>query len=419
MRFTGTIAALALVVASCGAPQIGTPTTPDTAPTTTVPPDDPGADLDAARQLWRESGLDTYWYRLIDDCGECDPSSRLPRTVVVWSGEATGTNQKTIESMFEEIEVAIEQGRTVEVLYDPDLGHPTDIGFDMEDRAFDGGYHLLVEDLVTGLPGDGMASEHLEEARELWESTKPEAYEFYMSIHCDCELAGTIWTRVEGDRIADWSVELSAEPDTQISPITVDIMFDDLAEMMSLAEGIVEEGVRFTGSAAYDPQYGFPMWVGLDIEILDPTSELAELPPRLVFMIEDFTPVEPSDGLESLDELEKARAVWAVAGLSDYRYDMTLHDIENASFTDPYTVTVAGGVVVRVESKGRVVDDVPAPVLSIDMVFDLLVRWIADGITVDALFHSKLGYPVFVAARDSRIPDFVQSFSIDRLTPLP
>lgn len=419
MRLAGTIAALALVIASCGTPAIGTPTTPDTPPTTSLPPDDPAADLESARHRWRESGLDTYWYRLVDDCGECDPSSRAPQTVVVWTGEPTGRNQRTIESLFDEIEAAIEQGRTVEVEYHPDLGHPTDIGFDMQDRAFDGGYHLLIEELAAGLPGDGMALDQLREAQDLWESTRPDAYEFYTSIHCDCELAGTIWTRVEGDRIVDWSVEFSDHPDTQISPITVDIMLDDLEEMMSLAEGVVEEGVRFTGSAAYDSQYGYPLWVGLDIEILDPSSELAELPPRLVFTIEDFIPVEASDDPVNLEELEKARALWEAASPSDYRYDMTIHDIENATFTDPYTVTVSDGVVVRVESQGQLVDDIPAPALPVDMIFDLLERWIADGITVDAIYDAKLGYPVFVTALDAQTPDFIQSFSIARLTLLP
>lgn len=419
MRLAGIIAALALAIMSCGAPELGTPTTPDIAPTTSSPDDDPMSDLAAARQRWLASGLDTYWYRLVDDCGECDPTSRLPRTVVVWTGEPTGPDQRTIESLFDDIEVAIEQGRTVEVLYDPALGHPTDIWFDMEDRAFDGGYHLLVETLEAGLPGDGMAIEQLREARQLWDSTRPAAYEFYTSIHCDCELAGTIWTRVEGDRITDWSVEFSENTDTQISPITVDIMLDDLEEMISLTDGVVEEGVRFTGSAVYDAQYGYPVWVGLDIAILDPTSELAELPPRLVFTTEDFTPVEPSAGPESLDELEESRALWEAASPSDYSYDMTVHDIENASYTDPYSVTVIDGVVVRVESRGQVVDDIPAPALTIDALFDLLERWIADGITVDALYDAKLGYPVFVAARDTNTPDLVQAFSIARLAALP
>lgn len=417
MRIYGLVAMLALVAAACGAGDIGTPTTPPATPTTTAAPGNAATDLEAARERWRNSGLATYSYRLIDDCGECDPSSRLPRTVVVWEGEVTGPQQRTVESLFDEIEAAIEQGRTVEVVYDSDLGNPIDIGFDMQDRAFDGGYHLLVEDLAAGLPGDEMAIAQLEAAQALWESTKPEAYEFYTSIHCDCEIAGTIWTRVEGGQIVDWSVEFGEEPDTSISPITIDTMFEDLAEMVSLAEGVIEEGVRFTGSAAYDPQYGFPAWVGLDIEILDPDSELADLPPRLVFSIEDFTPVATSV-TQSQSQLEEARELWDDAGPANYRYEMTIHDIENASYTEPYVVTVSDGVVVRVESQGRVVDDVPAPALTIDMIFDLIAQRTDDGDLVDVLYHSKLGYPVFAAIRDAEVEGSLQTFSIDRLIPI-
>ncbi len=419
MRITGIVVLLGLAVASCGAPEIGTPTTPEPTPTTTtLISNDPSADLDAARERWRESGLDTYWYRLVDDCGECDPQSRLPRTVVVWSSEVTGPRQQTVESLFDEIEAAIEQGRTVEVVYNGNLGHPVDIGIDMQDRAFDGGHHILIEDLVAGLPGDDMATAQLENARDLWESTRPEAYEFYTSIHCNCELDGTVWTRVEGERIVDWSVEFGADPETSISPITIDIMFEDLAEMVSLAEGVVEEGVRFTGSAAYDPQFGFPVWVGLNIEVLDPASELAELPPRLVFSIEDFTPVEVN-GPEALGALEEARELWEAEGPSDYRYEMTIHDLENASFTDPFVVTVSAGAVVRVESRGQVVDDLPAPVLTVDMIFDLIARRATDGDFVDVLYDTKLGYPVFVAMREAETEGSVQIFSIERLTQLP
>ena len=409
---------LALLIASCGEAEIGTPTTPPTTPTTTIQSDDPAIQLEEARSRWGVNAPDTYWYQLVDDCGECDPSSRLPQTVVIWSGEPTGSRHRTIESLFTEIEAAIEQGRTVEVTYDSDLGHPVDIWYDQQDRAFDGGYHVLIEALTTGLPGDEMASDRLERARELWESNRPEAYEFYTSIHCDCEIAGTIWTRVKGDRIVDWSVDFSDEPETRISPISINTMFEDLEEMTSLAEGVVEDGIRFTGSAAYDSQYGFPVWVGLDIEVLDPDSELAELPPRLVFSIEDFTPVEVSEPGEALTDLEEAQALWESAGPLDYRYEMTLHDIENASFTDPITVTVSNGVVIRVESKGQVVEDVPAIALAIEMLFDQLRQWMAEGLAMEVLYDAKLGFPVFVAVRDAQSPDSLQIFSIERLTPL-
>ena len=139
----------------------------------------------------------------------------------------------------------------------------------------------------------------------------------------------------------------------------------------------------------------------------------------MIFSIEDFTPVAADEEFEALTELEEARTRWEANGPLNYRYELTVHDIDTASFTDPYSVTVSEGVVVRVESKGQVVDDIPAPALAMEMLFDLIARHAVDGDGVDALYDSKLGYPVFAAIRDAESGHSVLVFSIDRLTPLP
>lgn len=107
----------------------------------------PGAALAGARSLWDEAGPDSYRFQFEDDCGECDPSLRLPREVTVVDGEASRPDQPTVESLFELIGRAIDEGRTVKVEYHPELGYPSDIAIDMQARAYDGGTHLMVRGL--------------------------------------------------------------------------------------------------------------------------------------------------------------------------------------------------------------------------------------------------------------------------------
>lgn len=410
MKPIGTIVAMAMIVAACGvaASNVSSTSTP-TALSTTLPTD-PAGELAAAQQRWQETGPDTYWLELINDCGECAPSMRAPQTLVVWSGKPVGPEQHTVESLFAQIETAIAEGRDVEISYHPEMGYPTEISIDMQDRAFDGGHHLLIGDLVTGLPGQVVAIDTLEEARGTWESNRPEAYQYRTTIHCDCEIDGSIRTQVEGTRIVDWDVDYQQETDTSISPLTIDMMFDDLAEMLSLSEGVEADGVRFTGSAVYDSDLGYPIWIGLDIEILDPNSEFAFLPPRLVFTVDEFVPVETDTAPAT--KLEQARMSWEAAGIESYRFELRIHDIEEASYTDAYVVEVTGGTVTSVEHNGHLVDDPPPSAMPIVELFDLIDEKTSRGESVAILYHDQLGYPVFVGMDDSS-----ETFSIHELAP--
>lgn len=414
MRLSGLLIVLALVVSACGSPAPAESSTTSSSPKTTSA--GPAADLEAARQLWSANGPDTYWVRLVNDCGECDPSMSEPQTIVVWAGQPTGPARRSVESMFTDIDAAIAQGRNVEVSYHPELGHPTEISIDMQDRAFDGGRHLIIEYLGPGLPGEDVALDALEEARALWHDTRPEAYEFRTTTHCECEIDGTIRTRVDGDRIVDWEVVFADESGVQASPITIDEMFDDLAELLSAAEGIETDGLRITGSAVYHPELGYPTWIGLDIEVLDPDSELAFLPPRLVFANDQFTAVEPADDFDPVTDVDYARTRWEDAALASYRYELRIHDIEDASYTDPYLVTVVDGTVDSVEYQGRLIDDPPSFALPITMLFDLMEDRVRSGDTVEALYHDELGYPVFVSIEDTST-EAPEVFSIHELTP--
>ena len=413
-----TVIVLVLIgLTACGPAAVeGTTTTPpvSTSTTSTVPPTGPTTPaeaLAAARALWDAAGLDSYQFVYQNDCGECLPESAAPRSIVVWEG-ATFDGARTgvaIEGLFESIERAIDEGSDVEVVYDPDLGFPSEIWIDREARAYDGGTHLLVHQVSPGLPGDSVSLGELERARQRWADTRPPAYEFRTDIICDCPSDTTIWALIDGDRVIDWRIEWTREEGSlDPAPSTVDQLFADLHDLLSAGE-LVEAGARISGSAGYHPELGYPTWIGLDIEVLDPDSALAALAPRVVIAIRDLA-------AQDLAASEHSRAVerWSRTGPLDYSYELTVHDIAEASFGPPHQVTVSNGAVVSVSVEGAEVEPGSVPAYAIGDLFALIDTWRADGWTVEVLYDARLGHPVLVTASQD---DESMVFSIDRLTP--
>lgn len=395
------VMAFALAAAACGggraAPTSSIPGPAATSTTTVAAPNASGlAALEAARGRWAASGLATYRYVFEDDCGECQP---IAEQVVVWDGApATMSEAPSVDEVFARVEAAIRAGEDVDVVYDGTLGYPVEVWIDREARAYDGGSHWLINDLDGGLPGDATSLEALEEAATKWQESRPLAYEFTTSIICDCELQGTLWTRVEGDRITDWEVDL--ETDASLTPVTVDELLADLAELFGI--GINEAGVRITGSAQYHPELGYPTWIGLNIDIEDPEGELAYLPPRLVFTVRDLVAIEPelnTDPVSSNAEFTAARELWVATGPLDYTFELTVHDIVTAEIGDALTVTVVDGEVVDVTLDGQSVESASVPVYSIDQLFEVMALWKQSGTEVAALYDQADGHPVTVIRR--------------------
>jgi hypothetical protein len=245
----------------------------------------------------------------------------------------------------------------------------------------------------------------LDAAWDLWREVRPEAYEFRTDIVCGCPFDVSTWTLVRGDRIADWQVERG---DSEVAPITVDQLFADLRQLISEGE-VVSGGARITGSASYHPTLGHPMWVGLDVEILDPDSELGSLPPRLVYVVHGLV-----EATGSLADGERAMARWAEVGPVDYVYDLTIHDIEEGSFSAPHNVVVFGGVVTSVTLDGVEIHPDNVPAFAVLDLFDEIESWRGVGYEVDVLYDERLGHPVFVIVNHG---GEVTAFSIDNLRP--
>lgn len=404
MKLVALVLGLALVLVACSEPISDLPANPPSTinvPGLSTTPGPSGVldDLTEARDRWAATGYSTYRYVFEDDCGMCQG---FAGEVVVWNGEVLDPAGRTptVEEIFETIEEAVFDGRSVEAVFDPMNGHPSDVWIDREARAVDGGLHWLIASLVEGLPGDDASLSGLEQARAVWQEARPADYEFRMSILCDCALAGSIWILVKNDTVSDWRLELDDEGSAgSVSPITIDTMFSDLAEMMASDGGLVETGIRFSGSARYDADFGYPAWVGLDLEIVEPDSVLATLPPRMVFVVTDFRALDA--GAASTDDgLDQAMARWRSTGLIDYQYNLTVHDIATASLSPPYTVVVTGARVVSVTLDGQPVTDLAIDPSTIDDLFVLIQESTELGLEVEALYDADIGYPVLVIVHE-------------------
>ena len=294
MNAKNTLVVLAVLLTGCGAGVV--PASTVTTPSSSLPPIPDGYfELEAARDRWNSAALASYHYTFENDCGECSEVASAPRPVVVWGSERydPGDLAPAVEEIFDEIEVALDAGRSVEVEFDEQLGYPIEVAIDMQERPVDGGTHWIVEDLEPGLPGDEVSSAVVAEAERLWQASRPAAYEYTLSVFCDCPLEGSVKTRVEGDRVTGSDILYDESNGGMITPLAVDAMFSALADLMASVDGVVEGEIRFTGSARFHPDLGYPIWVGLDIEVLADDPVLIGLPSRMVVTMTDLHPIQP------------------------------------------------------------------------------------------------------------------------------
>ena len=245
MRTRTVLLAGVMLVAACGSQPgdiIATGSTnapPDATVASTEPPSStattlPGevrdveAEFEAARARWEAAGLDTYSYRFLDDCGECE---QLPvQSAVVWEGEVLDPLRRvaSVDEAFALIERALSQGTEVEATFDPELGYPTDLWIDREARAYDGGIHLMFSALEPGLPGDPASLDEHRMARVRWEGAGLMSYEYSSAVVCDCEYQVSMHTTVVDGRVVEFESRTPEPTDITFSPLTITQMFDDV-----------------------------------------------------------------------------------------------------------------------------------------------------------------------------------------------
>lgn len=391
---------------------------------TAATPDGVRSNLEAARVRWEEAGVATYRYVFENDCAECHPSARALHEVVVWAGASfdPGNRAPSVEEMFAEIEQALDADQSVTVTFDPDLGYPTDLGIDLEARPVDGGTHWVVHDLKPGLPGDPVSADVVSRAEQTWLASRPDAYAYTLTVFCDCPLAGSLETRVEGTTVIGHQVLYDESRGGSVTPISIDDMFSDLADLMASVDGVVEDGIRFEGSARFDPDLGYPTWVGLDLTILEPDSVLASLPSQLVVTITDLHAVDVKPELAAagqLAELDKARARWRSSGITAYRYELAFHMMLAADFSGPFVVTVVDGAVAEMTRNGEPVSDGQVTAYTVEDLFELVEASLRDGVESSVTYHEVWGHPVLMALDlDAIAVDGGLMLSVSNLTPI-
>ncbi len=415
---------MVVLLAGCGSEAAVVPATTTTVQDTATPPGGVHAALGTARELWEAAGLASYHYVFEDDCGECDPLAAMPRQVVVWGDDQydPGRRSPSVEEMFDEIEQALDAGKTVSATFDRELGHPIDVAIDMESRPADGGTHWMVRDLKPGLPGDDVSLSMVEQAERLWMANGPSGYEYTLTVFCGCPLEGSVVTRVENGRVVGYDVLYDDSSNGSITPLAIDDMFRDLADLMSSEDGIVEGGIRFAGSARFHPELGYPIWVGLDIEVLADDPVLSDLPSRLVVAMSDLHVADfevPGTLVAERAALQEARIRWDEARIGDYSYELAIHAMATADFTGPFLVVVEGGTVTSVTRAGEPVEPGKVAAYSVEEMFDLIDRYLSEGIKSSVLYHDGLGHPVFVQLDlDAIAVDGGLAFSVHQLRAL-
>jgi hypothetical protein len=387
--------------------------------TTTTTVGSAPAELAAARARWAFFGTTDYTYLLTNDCGECGPAGRAPQRVAVLAGHVLAVeagDQLTVEEVFERIEQALDNGRRVEVSYDPESGLPRDVQIDMHMRPVDGGTHWILDGLTGLAPIE--SAEELLAARRTWNTQELDDYRFLITVACDCPERGTFDIKVVNDRIVEVT---PLDPDSvadSFAPVTMNQTFDDLEEWFTDTEKLIDEGILDV-DLRVDPVMGYPRWVKLEAAFLDTAA-----PFTVVVTMELVGPIDPGDfspkpDPDDLAALERARSLWEAERLADYGYTLTVHCNCPAEYVGPFEVTVRDTWIASATWKGEPLEPGRAAIYPIDDVFVMIERAIQDGTDVDVTYDPQLGYPQLVIIDVEAVAvDGGLAFTIENLSPL-
>jgi hypothetical protein len=279
-RLTSFAAALALLIAGCGAHPAGDglPQEDGVAPTVGAP----AADLAAAKERWAAAGITTYHYEAFLD--EEDENTRGPRcgisgswVVQVIDGEVTLAHDKsgacaielsdpqrpplTVEEWLTFIEsVMLDAGPDVTELgarFDA-RGVPSEVFMDSPQGFVDGGIQELTVGLIADLPRKLLLTE-LDSARAQWENSGPASYRFHVELQCFCgdQHRGPFDVLVLDGVVVEARLDgKAAAASAPYDYFTVTDLFAAV-ERFAFSDGITVD---------YDPNFGFPAIIDADPE---------------------------------------------------------------------------------------------------------------------------------------------------------
>jgi hypothetical protein len=415
MRRAVILACIALLAASCGG---GTIRTSDSQPPTTTMSEDGQIEaLASARSQWNDAAPSDY---TLTEVNRCDGCAAEPQTVAVRNGEVVSLasgEATTVEDVFGTIEESIHGGAIVEVEYDPDLGYPRRVVIDLDGDGtsdIDIGFSDLTEmPIVASL-------EELRAARRRWEAAGLESYRYIFRAECTCDDGGTVQVEVQAGQVTNLVPLDAGGQTTTLNPGPLDSAFADLEAWFIDATDLIAEGL-LSVDVRVDPTYGYPRWFEITAAGIDDDRFAEEF---TLVVTQDLIAGDPAEiaqdpRLDDRADLVAAGRRWAAAGLTDYRYVLTVHCECDVETSGPFEITVRNG---RVVTSVRRADGGEAMVgaASIAEIFDVIEARIGAGTDVDIVYDATFGYPVEViidpeaVAVDGGLAFSITEFAADR-----
>ncbi len=386
--------------------------------TGTQPPPDGGLDaLASARERWESGAPEDYTLTEESSCPGC---TGRPRTLAVHRGEVVSlasSDQVTVEDVFDTIERSLREGATVEVEYDEELGYPKRVVIDLDaDGTPD--VDLVYSDLAA-MPIVASLEELLA-AEAKWEALRLDSYRYVLRADCTCPEGGTFEIEVRDGRVESVTALDEAARASTIYPGPLEDAFDDLEEWFTDSADLIDEGILAV-EVRMDPTLGYPRWFRIDADVAG--DEPLSGPLQIVITI-DLVPVEGAGGAEphpndhAAAQLREARAAWDAAGLTDYRFVLTVHCECPPEVAGPFEITVRNGEFWSGWWQGGDTPADPEPITIADA-FDVIAAAINAGTEVQVTYDAEYGHPLDVVIDPAAVAvDGGLAFSITKLTPL-
>lgn len=225
----------------------------------------------------------------------------------------------------------------------------------------------------------------LDAARSLWDSNRPDSYQFKYSLLCECDLGPWV-VHVDSDGNSS-AKPVGSEPLADNSYHSLDDIFDEIQAQL--------DSNRFPVKVTYDRELGYP------VEYILNEPELA-VDGGFILSVSDFVSDPPPGDSAEYDRYAEALAKWTEAEITSYDFTFSRGCFCPVEFVGPYEATVTDRVVTSATYNGvdlLEIDLLQAAsygdrVLTVDEVFAEIARAILEADSRAIEYHPELGYPV-------------------------
>ena len=225
----------------------------------------------------------------------------------------------------------------------------------------------------------------LDQARSLWDSNRPDSYQFKYSLVCECD-SGPWVVRVESNGISS-AKHVGIKQLFDAPYESVDDIFDEIQAQL-------DDG-RFPVKVSYDSELGYPE------EYVFNEPELA-VDGGFILNVSEFVPNPPPGDSAEYERYVEALAKWTEAGITSYEFTFSRGCFCPVEYVGPYVATVTDGTVASATYNGVDLLEIELlratsygeRVLTVDEVFAEIARAILEADSMDVTYHPELGYPL-------------------------